>query len=591
MRVERSGIAISPGIAVGKAVLLDRSKTIVRMTGIDKGQVTSEKDRFLEAVERSKQELLSIKEKLGEGEGQEQNTQDHYQILNFNIMMLEDDLLTQKVISHIESEQVSAGWAINAVLSKKSEAFKEVQDIHMKERFSDIYFLGERILRNLQGIGQEVAELGEDSILVTHDISALDVVLYAKQGAIGIITDTGSLTSHSAIVAKSLGIPAVMGLEDITLRASPGVTIFIDGFTGTVVLDPTKSELKEFKKRKSEYLDSEKKLLKYAKLKGVTKDGKEIKVNANIEITEELGLAMCYGAEGIGMYRTEFLFTNSVYFPDEEKQLENYSKVASALDSPDVTIRTLDIGGDKFPAGMEPTKKLNPALGLRGIRYSLHDPEMFSTQISAILKSSGNKKIRILIPMISKMSEVMDTKNIISGIAERLGKKDSWEVGVMIETPSAAIIARDIAEEVDFLSIGTNDLIQYTLAVDRINEHVSYLYTPFHPAILRLIKSVVEAGHEAGIPVCVCGEMASQLSCVPLLVGMGVDELSMNTHSIPKVKKLLNTITEKESKKLLKHSLGLKTEYEIREYVREALVSKWGDSFPTEFVIEIKSSV
>ena len=586
MRVKRNGIAISPGIAVGKVVILDRSKTIVQRTGIEESQIGSEKQRFLSAVKRSKDELLSIKDKLDTEEAGE-----HHQILSFNIMMLEDDLLSEKVLKHIESERMNAGWAVNSVLSKKSEAFKDVEDIYMKERLADIYYLGERILRNLHGVIEDVPDLDEDSIIITHDISALDVVLYAKHKAIGIATDIGALTSHSAIVAKSLGIPAVMGLEDITLRASPGDSIFIDGFTGTVILDPDKKEYEEFKKRKSDYLDLEKKLLQYAKLSGRTQDGKEIKVNANIEITEELNHAMCYGAEGIGMYRTEFLFANAVYFPDEEKQLTNYKKVVSALDSPEVTIRTLDIGGDKFPAGMEPSKRLNPALGLRGIRYSLHDVDAFSTQIRAILRSAGNTKIRILIPMITKLSEIIDTKRIISSIAIELGKEDSWEIGVMIETPSAAIIASDIAEEVDFLSIGTNDLIQYTLAVDRINEHVSYLYTPFHPAILRLIKSVIEAGHEKGIPVAVCGEMASQLSCVPLLVGMGVDELSMNTHSIPKVKKLLNTITEKDSKRILKHSLGLKTEYKIREYVRRAIVGRWGKDFPQEFIIEIKSSV
>ena len=586
MRVKRNGIAISPGIAVGKVVILDRSKTIVQRTGIDKSQIGQEKQRFLSAVKRSKDELLSIKDKLDTEE-----TGEHHQILNFNIMMLEDDLLSEKVLKHIESERVNAGWAVNSVLAKKSEAFKDVEDIYMKERLADIYYLGERILRNLHGLHEDIPALDEDSILVTHDISALDVVQYAKHKAIGIATDIGALTSHSAIVAKSLGIPAVMGLEDITLRASPGDSIFIDGFNGTVILNPDEEEYEEFKKRKSDYLDLEKKLLQYAKLSGRTQDGKEIKVNANIEITEELNLAMCYGAEGIGMYRTEFLFTNSIYFPDEEKQLKNYEKVVSALSSPEVTIRTLDIGGDKFPAGMEPSKRLNPALGLRGIRYSLDDVDTFSTQIRAILRSSKDKKIRILIPMVSKLSEIIDTKRIISAVARELGKEDSWEIGVMIETPSAAIIASDIAEEVDFLSIGTNDLIQYTLAVDRINEHVSYLYTPFHPAILRLIKSVVEAGHEKGVPVSVCGEMASQLSCVPLLVGMDVDELSMNTHSIPKVKKLLNTITQKDSKRILKHSLGLKTEYEIRKYVRHAIVSRWGKDFPPEFVIEIKSSV
>ena len=586
MRVELQGIAISPGIALGNVVLLDRTKMIVERIRVEDNVIEREKERFLGAVNRSKNQLLSIKENLDHGD-----TGEHLDILNFSIMMLEDELLSQEVVDFIGAEQVNAEWAINSVLTKKSEAFRKVEDIYMKERLADFYYLGERILRNLHGVHDEIFYLAAESVLIAHDLSAVDVVSYAKHHVIGIVTDIGAFTSHSAIVAKSLGIPTVMGLEDITARVTPGDTIFIDGFKGTVILNPDKNELKKFKKRRTDYIKLEKQLLKYAKLKGKTLDDIEISVNANIEIIEELDLARSYGAEGIGMYRTEFLFTNSVYFPDEDEQYENYQKVVSALDSPIVTIRTLDIGGDKFPVGMEPSKRLNPALGLRGIRFSLQEQDMFRKQIRAILRSSAENKIRILIPMISKLSEVLDTKKIIEEIAEELGTGNTWEIGVMIETPSAAIIASDISEEVDFLSIGTNDLIQYTLAVDRINEHVSYLYTPFHPAILRLIAGVVDAAHKNSIPVSVCGEMASQLSCVPLLVGMGVDELSMNIHSIPKVKKLLNTITEKDSKEILENSLKLKTEFDIRTYVRKVIVQRWGDDFPAEFVEEIVTSV
>jgi phosphotransferase system enzyme I (PtsI) len=586
MRVELEGIAISPGIALGNVVLLDRTKMIVERIRVEDNVIEREKERFLGAVNRSKNQLLSIKENLDHGD-----TGEHLDILNFSIMMLEDELLSQEVLDFIGTEQVNAEWAINSVLTKKSEAFKKVEDIYMKERLADFYYLGERILRNLHGVHDEISYLAAESVLIAHDLSAVDVVSYAKHHVIGIVTDIGAFTSHSAIVAKSLGIPTVMGLEDITARVTPGDTIFIDGFKGTVILNPDKNELKKFKKRRADYIKLEKQLLKYAKLRGKTLDDVEISINANIEIIEELDLARSYGAEGIGMYRTEFLFTNSVYFPDEDEQYENYQKVVSALDSPIVTIRTLDIGGDKFPVGMEPSKRLNPALGLRGIRFSLQKQDMFRKQIRAILRSSAENKIRILIPMISKLSEVLDTKKIIEEIAEELGTGDTWEIGVMIETPSAAIIASDISEEVDFLSIGTNDLIQYTLAVDRINEHVSYLYTPFHPAILRLIAGVVDAAHKNSIPVSVCGEMASQLSCVPLLVGMGVDELSMNIHSIPKVKKLLNTITEKDSKEILENSLKLKTEFDIRTYVRKVIVQRWGDDFPAEFVEEIVTSV
>ena len=586
MRIKLQGIAISPGIALGNIVLLDHTKMIVEKKGVEKKVIKREKERFLGAVNKSKDQLLSIKENLDHVE-----TGEHLDILNFSIMMLEDELLSEEVVNFIEGEEVNAEWAINSVLTKKSEAFKNVEDVYMKERLADFYYLGERILRNLHGVHDGISYLAAGSVLIAHDLSAVDVVSYAKHNVIGIVSDTGASTSHSAIVAKSLGIPTVMGLEDITVKATPGDTIFIDGFNGAVIIDPDKNELKKFKKRRTDYIKLEKQLLKYAELPGKTLDNIKISVNANIEIIEELDLARSYGAEGIGMYRTEFLFTNSVYFPDEDKQYENYKQVISALDSPHVTIRTLDIGGDKFPAGMEPSKRLNPALGLRGIRFSLQERDMLRQQIRAILRSSPKNKIRILIPMISKLSEVLDTKKIIQEIAQELGIGKTWEMGVMIETPSAAIIASDISEEVDFLSIGTNDLIQYTLAVDRINEHVSYLYTPFHPAILRLISGVIEAAHSNNIPVSVCGEMASQLSCVPLLVGMGVDELSMNIHSIPKVKKLLNTITEKDSKEILENSLKLKTESEIRNYVRKAIVKRWGDDFPAEFVAEIITSV
>lgn len=585
MRVERKGIPISGGIALGKVALLDRTRTIVERKQIDARSAEAEKKRFLSAVERSKAELLSIKAGIGPHEDGE-----HVNILSINIMMLEDEILSGEVLKLIETENVNAEWAVNSVLSKKSEAFRNVEDLYIKERLADIYYLGERILRSLRGTGGEPARLAKDSVLVAHDISAVDVVDFARHGAAAIVTDIGASTSHSAIVAKSIGVPTVMGLEDITLRACPGDTIFVDGFTGTVVLDPSGEELEGFLELKSGHAQREKKLLEYAKLPGRTTDGREIKVNANIELTEELAHAACYGAEGIGMYRTEFMFAKSADYPNEEEQYENYREVVTALDSPLVTIRTLDAGGDKFPAGMEPSRMLNPALGLRGIRYSLRDVDTLKTQIRAILRASGEKTVRILIPMISGIAEIRETKAIIADVASALGGAARWTTGVMIETPSAAITASDIAGEVDFLSIGTNDLIQYTLAVDRINEHVSYLYSPFHPAILRLIDGVVAAARPYGIPVGVCGEMAGQLACVPLLVGLGVDELSMNTHSIPRVKKLLNSITEKESKEIALISLRLKTEAEVRQYAKKEAVRRWGAGLPPEFLAEMMSA-
>ena len=380
-----------------------------------------------------------------------------------------------------------------------------------------------------------------------------------------------------------------MGLEDITLKVSPGDRIFIDGYHGTVVVNFDDQERIEFLKRQRDYQALGTKLKRYAKLPGKTLDGLDIKVNANIEISDEVELALSYGAEGIGMYRTEFLFTASESFPSEQEQFEDYKRLVSRCNSSDVTIRTLDIGGDKFPPGMQVPKELNPALGLRGIRFSLMDDDIFKTQIRAILRARHFGRIRILIPMVSSLFEIRDAKSIISDVAAEIDPDGSWELGVMIETPSAAILASEIADEVDFISIGTNDLIQYTLAVDRINEHVSYLFSHFHPAVLRLMRSITEAAKLKGVPVGVCGEMAGQLSCVPLLVGMGVDELSMNTHSIPKVKKLLNSITRAGSEEIVENALKLKTKFDTKGYVIKTIMERWGKSLPLECVQEIIS--
>lgn len=584
MRIELAGIPVSPGIVLGKVILLDRAKTIVERRRVEHSQIEAEKKRFLLSVEKSKDQLVSIKERFDPKEAG-----DHLQILNFHLMMLEDELLCEDIVRTVEREQVNAEWAINSVLSKKSEALRYVEDVYMKERLADIYHLGERIQRNLHGTHDDMPNLDEDSVLVAHNISPVDVVGFAKHHTVGLATDTGGSASHSAIVARSLGIPTVMGLEDVTRRALPGDTIFIDGFKGIIVINPADEELKEFKKRKREYHALEKKLRTYASLPGITPDGKQIRVNANIEISDEVPLAVCYGAEGVGMYRTEFLFTSSPYFPTEEEQFQDYKKVISGFHSSPVTIRTLDIGGDKFPVGMEPSKELNPALGLRGIRFSLKDEKVFLAQIRAILRASAFGRVRILIPMVSGLEEIRETKKIISRAAEELGIIPSCEIGVMIETPSAAIMVAEIAEEVDFVSIGTNDLIQYTLAVDRINEHVSYLFNPFHPAVLRLIKRIVETANEKGIPAGVCGEMAGELPYVPLLIGMGVGELSMNVHAIPKVKKLLNTITERESKEIAERALKLKTAADVREYVVGEIIKRWSGALPGEVMMEIIS--
>ncbi|MEE9252167.1 MAG: phosphoenolpyruvate--protein phosphotransferase [Thermodesulfobacteriota bacterium] len=585
MRHELRGIAVCPGVALGKAVMLNRYKIVVEKTSVAYPLLEAEQNRFLLALEKSKEQIQLIQQKF-----HPKDIVDYDQILNFYIMMLGDESFCEEVLETIKNEGVNAEWAINLVIDKKTERLREIDDQYMQDRVTDLNHLGDRILRNLHGIHDHMHELEPNSVLVSHDISTIDVVWYAKHNAVGFATDVGGYTSHSAIVAKSFGIPSVMGTDDITVRVSPGDVIFIDGYSGTVVINPTAKELRQFKRREKEFLAQEKKLISYGSLPGQTSDGVKIKVNANIEIAEEVELALRYGAEGIGMYRTEFMLTNSVYFPTEEEQFNNYAKVVQGMNPYTVTIRTIDIGGDKFPRGTETATETNPALGMRGIRYSLNEKETFINQTRAMLKAQTCGSIRILIPMISCIEEIIEVKEIIEQVASDMDTGSVPELGVMIETPSAAILASELADEVDFLSIGTNDLIQYTLAVDRVNEHLSYLFSPFHPAILRLLRSVIEKAKEKNVPVGVCGEMASQLQCVPLIVGMGIEELSMNVHSIPKVKKLLSIITKEHSEEILSGALKLRTSEEIKSHVIEEIINRWEYSLPDEIIREISSS-
>jgi phosphotransferase system enzyme I (PtsI) len=424
----------------------------------------------------------------------------------------------------------------------------------------------------------------EKGIVVAHDLSPAETAQMVKSNIMGFANDMGGKTSHTAIMAKSLKIPAVLGLEKITQIANIEDFIIVDGTGGVVILNPDQATIEEYQVKQKEHEYFEKTLFKYSKLPAETKDGFRVKICANIELIEEIPSVLKYGAEGIGLYRTEFLYLNRAGLPTEKEHFEAYKKVLEKISPCPATIRTLDIGGDKFLSPVNLAEEMNPALGLRAIRFCLKEMDIFKVQLKSILKASVYGKLRILFPMISGIEEIREVKEILEEVKDELRKKkipfdEKIEIGIMIEIPSAVVIADILAREVDFFSIGTNDLIQYSLAIDRVNEHVNYLYDPLHPAVLRLIKNVVDTAHKAGITIAMCGEMAGESLYIPILLGLGLNELSMDPPSIPRAKKIIRSTTIKESKQLLENILSFSTTDEIENFIKTDFIKRFPDEF------------
>ena len=404
----------------------------------------------------------------------------------------------------------------------------------------------------------------------------------------GFATDMGGKTSHTAIVAKSIGIPAVVGLEKVTEEVSTGDMIILDGTAGVVIINPDPEVVKRYEDKKKHYLVMEEDLLKDAHLPAVTADGYSVGVGANIEFVEEIPSAVFHGANGIGLYRTEFIYINKEQLPSEEDHFSSYKKVIEGEGIKWATIRTFDLGGDKFISDAGLAKEMNPVMGLRAIRFCLQEVELFKIQLRAILRASAYGNVGILLPMISGVKEIVDARNIIDDVKEELISggipiNEDIKIGIMIEVPSAVIMAEQLAEKVDFFSIGTNDLIQYALAIDRVNERVTYLYEPLHPAILRMIKQVVDAGHNAGIKVAMCGEMAGDPLCTPILLGLKLDGLSMTPLAVPRVKNIIRNSTVRESGKLLEEVMAFSTAGEIKEYVKDYMAERFPDFCPIDW--------
>jgi phosphotransferase system enzyme I (PtsI) len=577
------GIAVSPGIAFGKVYMVDRSEVQAPLYNIElPGQVVAEIKRFREALKKSREQLLEIKKSLSEREIEPAF------ILDVHILMLRDKTLLNSTIGNIREKKVNAEWALKMTLNKYREMFSRIEDSYLKERISDVEYVSQRILRNLVGTRlRSISEIDESVLIVSRDLSPADTVQMKMDRILGFATDMGGKTSHTAIVARSLGIPAVVGLERITREVHNSDEIIIDGCDGFVIVNPDLEVLKRYEEKKRHYEILEEDLLREAHLPAVTRDGCKVGIGANIEFVEEIQTALAHGAEGIGLYRTEFIYINRERLPTEEEHFTSYRKIIEAENLRWSTIRTFDLGGDKFISDPKVAEELNPVMGLRAIRFCLQEIDLFKVQLRAILRASAYGATRILFPMISSLEEILKVKSILGEVRNQLAREnipvgDDIELGIMIEVPSAVVIADRLAREVDFFSIGTNDLIQYTLAIDRVNERVSYLYDPLHPAVLRLIRMIVEAAHGAGIRVAICGEMAGEPAFTLMLLGLGLDELSMNPLAIPRVKKIIRNSTLEEATALLKESMKFDTASKIEDFVRTHMNKR----FPEEFYFE-----
>lgn len=575
------GIGVSPGIATGKAYVLDYAIANVPYYQLrDEAHAWEEIARFEKALRDSRRQLTAIKKELSAREGVEPLF-----IIDVHIMMLRDKKLIYNTINNIKEKRINAEWAMKLTIEKYRDIFEKIEDEYLKARFSDVEYVGQRILRNLIGKDQiRISDVGDAAIIISRDLSPADTVQMKMENILGFATDIGGKTSHTAIVARSIGIPAVVGLERVTREIRSNDTVIVDGCDGFIIINPEPDVLKRYEEKKRHYEILEEDLLRDAKLPAVTVDHHRIEIGANIEFVEEIPSAIMHGADGIGLYRTEFLYINKEQLPTEEEHFSNYKRVIEGQGIQWSTIRTFDLGGDKFISDPKLAKEMNPVMGLRAIRFCLHEVELFKVQLRAILRASAYGKTRILFPMISALEEIRHVKKIFNEVKEDLLRHHipvgrDIELGIMIEVPSAVVIADSLAKEVDFFSIGTNDLIQYTLAIDRVNERVTYLYDPLHPAILRLIKMVVEAAHRAGIRVAMCGEMAGEPAYTLILLGFGLDELSMNPLAIPRVKKIVREATLEESKALLDSVLNFDTAEEIEQHVRDYMISRFPEDF------------
>lgn len=564
----KEGIIASPGIAIAKAFVYD--KVEVEVTEKKADDPAAEVARLQAALEKSKEQILKIKEKAARDLGEEEA-----EIFEAHAMVLDDPEFVDSITAEINTNGVNAEFAVKTVTDRFFEMFDMMDDPYFSARAADIRDVGTRVLNNVMGVENvDISCLDEDTIIVADDLAPSDTAQMDKARVKGFATNIGSRTSHTAIMARSLEIPAVLGLGDITAAVKNGDTVVVDGLKGQAVINPTDDELAAYQKQQEDYQAYIKELAELKELEAVTTDGHKVELVGNIGSPNDTDGVHKNGGRGVGLYRTEFLYMNSDTMPDEEKQYEAYKTVIESFDGDPVIIRTLDIGGDKKLPYLPLEEEMNPFLGFRAIRLCFREVDMFKTQLRAILRASAFGNALIMFPMISGVSEVRQAKGILAECMKELEEKGqaydkNIRVGVMIEIPSAAVTSDIIAREVDFFSIGTNDLCQYTLAVDRMNQEVSYLYNPLHPAILRLVKTVIDASHaREGLFTGMCGEMAGDPMATLILLGLGMDEFSMSASSIPQVKKIIRSVSYEDAKAIAEKALNLETGEEVKEMVQ-----------------------
>jgi len=560
-----TAMGVSPGIARGM-VYVHRSDDDEELPArrITEAEIPSEIARFETALIATRKQILEMQEKIAGAIGAKDAG-----IFDAHLLVVEDRTLIDEVLRTLDREKINVDTVFQQVANRYAKTLGEIDDPYLRERAMDIHDVARRVLRNLAGkSAKSLSQIDTPHILVAHNLTPSDTALLNRNLVLGFATDVGSKTSHTAIMARALNIPAVVGLHDVSETLVTGDQILLDGYTGLLIINPSDQTLWEYGEMEVKKGLIEEQLTELRETSSTTVDGRHITLSANIELPQEVENVKDSGAEGIGLYRTEFFYINKTELPDEEEQYQNYLTVAQEIQPDSVIIRTLDLGGDKFMSALGLPQELNPFLGLRAIRFCLEQPAIFKVQLRAILRASVVGNVRMMYPMVSGIDELRRANALLKECQEELRQEgkpfnEQMEVGVMIEVPSAAITADILAREVDFFSIGTNDLIQYSIAVDRVNERISHLYEPTHPAIIRLIKRVVDAGHAHNLWIGVCGEMAGDIALTPLLLGLGVDELSVGAAVVPRVKRAVRTLDMGECLQLVEDITRIDSSQEI----------------------------
>jgi phosphotransferase system enzyme I (PtsI) len=577
--IQFHGAGVSPGIAQGAIHVVRDDLDDVARYRIEPAQISNEIGRFETALIQTRTQILEMQQKIAESIGAKDAG-----IFDAHLLVVEDRTLIDEVLRKLEADLCNVEWVFQEVATNYAETLSKIDDPYLRERALDIEDVTRRVIRNLQGKAPKTfLALTEPHILVAHNLTPSDTATMNRERVLGIATDLGSRTSHTAIMARSLNIPAIVGLHNVTEKLETGQHVLLNGTDGLLVVDPTPETLSRYGELESKRVQITNRLAELRETKSTTRDGRHIVLSANIELPGDVDAVAANGAEGIGLYRTEFLYLNRTTLPSEDEQYETYRKVAERVLPDPLIIRTFDLGGDKLASGAADVgDELNPFLGWRAIRFCLENIDIFKTQLRAILRASAVGNVKIMFPMISGVGELRRALSVLAECKEELRRagstfNDTTEVGAMIEIPSAAISADILAREVDFFSIGTNDLIQYTVAVDRVNERIAHLYEPTHPAVLRLLKMTADAARANDIWVGVCGEMAGDIALTPLLLGLGMDELSAGATLVPRVKRAVQSLTIPECRQLVGEALDLQTPSEILARCLELAGKRYGD--------------